>query len=96
MYGGARRYRESPELTAAVVAYLLTGIASVIWDFRKPFIDRPAYVRRPWKHMSMIAIVIVAWLPIRLYAANRGRQWSEALKAIVTVVILAVGGNLIA
>ncbi|MGW9333504.1 hypothetical protein [Bosea sp. NPDC055594] len=77
-----------------LIAYLLTGIACVIWDFRRPFIDRPAYARRPAQHLSMIAIV-VAWLPIRLYAANRGRQWGEAIKAVITFAVLAVGGNLL-
>lgn len=79
-----------------LIANLLTGIACVAWDFRKPFHDRPAYARRPDRHMSMIAVMVVAWLPIKLYAANRGRQWSEAIKAIVTFAILAIGGNMLA
>lgn len=82
-------------MIAAVVAYLLTGIACVVWDFKKPFLDRPAYARRPDKNLMIVAVMIVAWLPLRIYAANRGRQWGEATKAIVTFAILAVGGNLI-
>lgn len=79
-----------------LIAYILTGIVCVVWDFRKPFHDRPAYARRPGQHLSMIAIVIIAWLPIKLYATNRRRQWGEAIKAIITFAVLAVGGNLIA
>jgi hypothetical protein len=78
-----------------LIAYLLTGIACVIWDFRKPFHDRPAYARRPSEYLSMMLIVVVAWLPIKIIAANRGRQWGEAIKAVMTFVVLAVGGNLI-
>lgn len=62
-----------------LLAYLLTGIAVVAFDFRKPFHDRPAYVRRPSQHLSMILIVVVAWLPIRVYAATRGRQWGDLI-----------------
>lgn len=83
-------------MTAAVVAYLITGIACVTSDFRKPFHDRPAYARRPSEHLAMIGIVIVAWLPIKIIAANRGRQWGEAIKAIVTFGVLAFGGMMLA
>lgn len=79
-----------------LIAYLLTGIACVIFDFSKPFHDRPAYVRRPSQHLGMIAIVVIAWLPIKIYAANRGRQWGDLFKAIVTFGILAVGGMALA
>lgn len=78
-----------------LIAYLLTGIACVAWDSRKPFHDRPAYARRPSEYLPMILIVVVAWLPIKIIAANRGRQWGEALKAILTFIVLSVGGSLI-
>lgn len=47
-------------MVAAVVAYILTGIACVVWDFKKPFLDRPAYARRPDKHLSMVFMMIAA------------------------------------
>ena len=42
-----------------IIAYVLTGIYKVVKTFRLPFIDRPAYARRP--HIRTFLFVVIAW-----------------------------------
>lgn len=79
-------------LLTFVVAYLLTGLACVAWDFRKPFIDRPAYARRPERHARSFPLVILGWLPLSVIIAARSRMWGEAAKRMGTFALLVLGG----
>jgi hypothetical protein len=82
-------------LLTFVVAYLLTGLACVTWDFRKPFIDRPAYARRPEQHAGSLPLVILGWLPLSVIVAVRSHMWGEAGKRVATFALLALGGAIL-
>lgn len=83
-------------LITIVIAYLLTGIACIVWDFRKPFIDRPAYARRSERYAKGFPLVIFGWLPISILEASMSRRWGQAVKRVTTFVVLVVGGAMIA
>lgn len=82
-------------LLTIIVAYLLTGFACIVWDFRKPFIDRPAYARRPERYAKGFLVVILGWLPLSVAIASRSHMWGEAAKRVATFGLLSVGGLMI-
>lgn len=79
-------------LLMIVTAYLLTGFACIVWDFRKPFIDRPAYARRHERYAKGFPLVILGWLPISMLEASMSRRWGQAVKRVTTFALLVVGG----
>lgn len=76
-----------------VLAYLLTGFMCIVWDFRKPFIDRPHYAINSSRYLKGFITIILGWLPLKTLIAVSSGIRSEALKPLVTFAILWVGGS---
>ena len=78
-----------------IIAYGLTGIYKVVKTFRLPFIDRPAYARRP--HVRTLLFVVISWayLDIVFLLSQHRRDpnvWRECLSNLLTFAVLVVLG----
>lgn len=76
-----------------LLAYLLTGLACIIWDHRMNFHDRPAYARRIQRLPIGGAVVLLGWLPMRLIQAQRTSSLKSVAKPLATFFILAAGAS---
>lgn len=81
-------------MLTVVLAYLLTGVACIVWDFRKPYIERPPYARRPERYAKGFPMVILGWLPLGVMEALMSRMWGQATKRVATFALLVVGGGM--
>lgn len=78
-------------LTSAI-AYPLTGIFCIMYDFKKPYHDRPAYARNPSRYLKGFLMMIFIWPYFKVVIALKCRLWWEAGSTLLIFISLAVWG----
>lgn len=71
-----------------ILAYFVTGILVIWWDYRRPMFDRPSYVRDGM--VGLMALNVIGWLPLKSIAAFQHGLWGDLSKTLAAFAVLCL------
>lgn len=75
---------------AIVISYIITGLIIILSDFNQPRMNKPAYVRKGSRKLSIFIIIILGWFYFKLSPAIKYGYWSDFRRYFINFVLMSI------